>query len=147
MHVALAALQVGKVTGLVVHIQDLLVALGVESAETLASWSAQSLLEVGVESTPSSGSALRDTILLIYSLDAARSVVLGVKVVQGLGEACADTMLLIKVERSFDGLVADHVTVCKVLGEDARARLVLLGNIVTSLIGVTGSVTTSGLVQ
>ena len=44
--VVLACLEVGKVTGLVVNIEDLLAALAVEVSELLAGGSAEGLLEV-----------------------------------------------------------------------------------------------------
>ena len=147
MHLTLAALQVGKMTGLVVDIQDLLVALSVKGTETLTSWCAQSLLEVRVESIPSGSSALGDAVLLIDGLYASRSVVLLIKIVQGLGKAGADAVLLIKVKGSLDSLVADDISVREVFGKNARTRLVLLRETLAILIGRSGRVSTSSLVQ
>ena len=47
-------------------------------------------------------------------------------------------MLVIKCNGTLDGSVADHVTVGEILSNDARARLILLGNVMLVAGGVFG---------
>jgi len=145
-HVTLAAPEVGEVASLVVNVHDLLVALGVEGTDALSSRSVESLLKVGAQTAPAGGSFLRDLVLLVDGLSFLRSLVLGVEVGECLLEATADSVLLVDLESSLDGLVADGVAVCKVFGDDAGTRLVFLADLFAVLI-VTGSLTASDLIE
>jgi hypothetical protein len=68
VNVVLAGLEVGKVTGLVVNIEDLLAALVVEVSELLAGRSTESLLKVRVQTRPGSNTLVGDTVLLVKTL-------------------------------------------------------------------------------
>lgn len=137
--IVLASLEVGKVTGLVVNIEDLLAALVVEVSELLAGGSAEGLLKVGVQARPGSDTLVSDTVLLVNALSLCGSLVLGIELLEGGGEASADTVLLVKGESALNSLVADGVAVGKVLGNNARAGLVLLRNVVFGGVLLVGS--------
>jgi hypothetical protein len=68
VNVVLAGLEVGKVTGLVVNVEDLLAALVVEASELLTSGGTESLLEVRVQTRPGSDTLVGDTVLLVNAL-------------------------------------------------------------------------------
>lgn len=133
VNIVLARLEVGKVTGLVVNVEDLLAALVVEVSELLAGRGAHGLFEVGVQARPGSDALVRDTVLLVESLSLCRGLVLGIELLKSRSEASADTVLLVKSKSALNGLVADGVAVGKVLGNDARARLVFLRDVVRRL--------------
>lgn len=133
MNIVLARLEVGKVTGLVVDIKNLLAALVVEVSELLASRSAHGLFEVGVQARPGSNTLVSDTVLLVKSLGFCGSLVLGIELLESGSEASADTVLLVKSKSALNGLVADGVAVGKVFSDDARAGLVFLRDVVRRL--------------
>jgi hypothetical protein len=68
VNVVLAGLEVGKVTGLVVDVKDLLAALVVEVSELLTGGGTESLLEVRVQARPGSDTLVSDTVLLVKTL-------------------------------------------------------------------------------
>lgn len=125
----LSALEVGKVTGFVVHVHDLLLALVVERANALAGRRVRGALKVGSDASPAGTSAGRDAILLVHGLGLLRSLVLAVEVRECLHEAVADTVLLVHLNGALHGIVGESIAVGKVFRDDARARLVLLWNL------------------
>ena len=127
---ALTALHVGQTTCLGVHITNLLVALGVEGMETLTGGRAKGFLEVRIQATPTGLDLLRDTVVGIDILRLLGRLVLAVEVGQSVGEAIGDTVLAVESEGALDGLVTDHVTLSQILCHNARARLVLLRDVV-----------------
>lgn len=130
--VLLSALKVGQMTSLVVDVEDLLVSGLVEASQLLASRGADSLLEVGVQAAPASVGLVGDTILGVDGLCLLSCLVLAVESLQGVGEAAADTVLVIESNCSLDGLIADDVAVCEVLGDDTGTGLVLLFDVAVS---------------
>jgi hypothetical protein len=68
VNIVLAGLEVGKVTGLVVNVKDLLTALVVEASELLTSGGTESLLKVRVQARPGSDTLVGDTVLLVDAL-------------------------------------------------------------------------------
>lgn len=148
VNVLLSALKVGQVTSLVVYVKNLLVALLVECPQLLTSRGANSLLEVRVQAAPTGGSLLGHAILGVNSLCLLGRLVLAIEVVESRHETIADAVLVVKSNGLSDGLVADDVTVSEVFSDDARARLVLLCNVISSrFIGRAGSVGTGDLVK
>lgn len=133
MNIVLTRLEVGKVTGLVVNVKDLLAALVVEVSELLASRGAHGLLEVGVQARPGSNALVSDTILLVESLSLCGGLVLGIELLESGSEASADTVLLVKSKSALNGLVANGVAVGKVLSDDTGARLVFLRDVIRRL--------------
>ena len=127
--IVLAGLEVGKVTSLIVNVENLLATLIIESSELLAGRGTESLLEVRVQTGPGSGTLVRNTVLGIEALCLLGGLVLAVECLESRGKAGTDTVLLVEGEGALNGVVADGVSVCEVLSDDARARLVLLGNV------------------
>jgi hypothetical protein len=75
-------------------------------------------------------------------------LVLGIELLEGRGEASADTVLLVESKSAFNGLVADGVAVGKVLGNDARAGLVILGKVFARVLLVgSGKLSTRKLIE
>lgn len=145
-HITLTALEVGEVTSLVMHIHDLLVTLGIEGTHALSSRSVESFLKIRAQTAPSSGSFLRNLVLLIDGLSPFSGMVLGVEVGECLLEATANSVLLVDLKSSLNGLVADGVAVSEVFGDDTSARLVFLADLSTLLV-MTGSLTASNLIE
>lgn len=136
----LSTLQIGQTSGLGVDVAHLLVGLDVEVANLTASRGAERLLKVGVETLPAAGGLVGDLVALIESLGTLCSLVLLVEVGQGSGEAVGDAVLLVQGDGLLDRLVADYIAMCKVFGNDSRAWLVLLVQLVVVLVlGVTGA--------
>lgn len=71
---------------------------------------------------------------------------LAVELVQLREEARRDAVLLVEVERARDGGVADDVAVGQILGQDARARLLLLRDLVAVAVRRGDAVVARGLV-
>lgn len=147
MNIVLARLEVGKVAGLVVDIKNLLAALVVEVSELLASRCAHGLLEVGAQARPGSNALVSNTVLLVDTLGLCGSLVLGIELLESGGEAGADTVLLVKSKSTLNGLIADGVAVGKVLGNNARARLVFLRKMLRRLLVSSREFAASELVE
>jgi len=127
---SLLLLQIRQTTSLIMDILNLLRGLGVEVDELLASWSTGSLLVVGSQAGKKSIGTSSDAIAVVNRSGLVRSVVFLVDTVKGLEEAAGDTVLLVKLDGTLDGLVADNVTVGKILGNNAASRLLLLSDLV-----------------
>lgn len=121
-------------------ITDLLIGLGVKLTQLLAGGVLEGLLEVRVQAAPATESLVGDLIALVDSLGALGSVELLVEVAQSGGKAGGEAVLLVQGDSLLDRVVADHVSVSQVLGDNAGARLVLLGDVVLIfLLGTGGS--------
>jgi len=146
--VLLSRLHVGQVPCLVVDIENLLVSLFVERPELLTSGSAHGLFKVRVQAAPSRVGLFGDAVLLVDSLRLLSSLESVVEVGQGSHEAVADSVLAVEGDGSFNGLVADGVAMCKILGDDTRTRLVLLLNVIShGFIGRAARFATSHLIE
>lgn len=111
-------------------VADLLVALDVEGANLLAGGRTDGLLEISVQALPSGLSLIGDAIVVVKTLGLVSRLVLLIEGGQGVGELRADTVLVVECDGLLNGVVADHVTVREVLGNDARAGLVFLRDLV-----------------
>jgi hypothetical protein len=129
-------LEVGKVASLVVHIHDGLVALLVEATEFLTSGSVGSLVEVAGQTSPTSIRLLGKAQLVVHRLSLLCGLCLGVEVLEGLGELVAIAVLLVGSKGSLDGFVGDDVAMGEVFGEDTRAGLLLLLDVVVAVFGL-----------
>ena len=103
----------------VVDVEDLPLALGVESAKTLASGSAGSLLEVGGETPPACIDTSHDLVLLVDSLSALGGLRPLIELLEGVHEAVADAVLLVGSQGLLNYRVAEHVSLSEVLGHNA----------------------------
>lgn len=61
---------------------------------------------------------------------------LAIEVLESLQEAVGNAVLVVQVERTLRSLVANYVSVGKVLGDDTGTGLLLLGNLVAVLLTV-----------
>lgn len=119
-------------------ITDLLISLDVEIAQLLARGVLHRLLEVRVQTTPARGRLVADLVVLVEALGALGSVELLVEVGEGSGESRREAVLLVQGDRLLDRVVAHHVPVGEVLGDNAGAWLVLLGDVLFLLFGGRG---------
>lgn len=87
-----------------------------------------------MEAAPAVDGLVADLVVLVELLGLVEGVVLLVEVLQGGGEARGEAVLLVQRDGLLDRLVADDVAVRQVLGDDARARLVLLLDVVVVLV-------------
>jgi hypothetical protein len=97
-----------------------------------------SLLKIRAQAAKEARGLFRDLVGLVGRLGAVGSMVLGVEVLQGRHEPVGYTMLVVELDRTLNGSIANDVTVGEVLGEDAAAGLLLLGDLVTVTLGVGG---------
>lgn len=111
-------------------IAHLLISLDVEVAQLLAGGVFEGLLEVGVQAAPARRGLGGDLVVLVKAAGALGRVEFLVEIAQGGGEAVREAVLLVQGDGLLDGVVADDVPVRQVLGDDARARLVFLGDLV-----------------
>lgn len=119
-------------------IPNLLVALCIEGHDFLTSGRAQCFLEVRIDASPSRSCLIGDTVALVEALSAISRLVFCIELRKGVGEAVGDTMLVVKRNCPLDRGVTDCVAVCEVLGNNARARLVFLRDIMFVAGGVLG---------
>lgn len=83
-----------------------------------------------MQTAPSTRGLVADLIALVEAARAVRRFDLAVEVGQRGGELGREAVLLVERDRLLDGRVADGVAVGQVLCDDARARLVFLGDVV-----------------
>lgn len=141
-------LEAGEVDGLVVHVEDLLGALVVESTHALAGGGLGGLLEVRRQTPPALVGLLADAVLLVNGLGLLGRLVFAVELLEGLGEAAGDAVLLVEGESLLDSLVREDVAVGEVFCEDAAPGLVLLREIFRRVtLGVTGGLAGSDLLK
>lgn len=117
-------------------ISNLLIALCVEACESLPGRRTHRFLEVRVDAPPSRSRLISDAVALVKTLGAISRLVFGVELCKSVGEAIGDTVLVVKGNGTLDRRVADHVAVGEVFGNDARARLVFLRNVMLVAGGV-----------
>lgn len=91
------------------YVEDLLGALHVEAVDAVTGRSVHSLFEVRVQAGPCTCSFLRDAILVVYFLGLLGGLVLGVELLEGVGEAAGEAMLIVETNSTLDGFVADGV--------------------------------------
>lgn len=110
--------------------------LGIEVNELLASRGAGSLLVVGSQTGKQRVCAGSDTVALVNSLGLVGGVVLLVQVLEGGEEAVGNAVLAVEVDGTLGGLVTNAVAVSEVLSNDARAGLLLLGELIAVALGL-----------
>lgn len=126
---ALPALQVRESPRLRMHLPNLLVALDVEISHFLPRRRPHRLLVVRAQTPPSRSGAVTDP---VRAVDAARLVgglVFLVEGGEGSREARGEAVLVVEGDGLLDCAVRDDVAVREVLGDDAGAGLVLLGDL------------------
>lgn len=143
----LAGLQPGEMLGLIMHVQDLFLALLVEGAQALTGGSVTRLLEVRGQAPPAFVGPLGDPVLLVNRLRPFRSLVLRVEILQGFGEALAHTVLLVHLDGTLHDIVAEDVAVGEVFGDDACAWLFLLRDIFLMFLARAGALAAGHLLQ
>lgn len=89
-----------------------------------------SLLEVRAKTGPEVAGALRNTVALVRSAGTVSGVILLVKALEGGEEAVGHLVLGVELDGALNGSVTDDVAVGEVFGEDTRAGLLLLGDVV-----------------
>ncbi|KAL2166482.1 hypothetical protein VTG60DRAFT_2719 [Thermothelomyces hinnuleus] len=122
----LLLLELGQPPGLVVDVLDLPLAGGVEVDDPLARRGVAGLLKVRVEPGEQGAGALRDAVAGVGGAGVVGGVRPLVELAQRLDEARRDVVLLVERDRLLQALVGHQVAVRQYLGQDARARLLLL---------------------
>lgn len=74
-----------------------------------------------------------DAVRLVGSFSLLGGLVLVVEVLKGFQEATGNTMLMVEVERTLGSLVTDDITVGEIFGDNTRAGLLFLSNLVAVL--------------
>ena len=105
-------------------------AIGVELNDLAAGGGGGSLLKVRAKTSPEVAGALRNAVALVSSAGTVSGVVLLVKALKSSEEAVGHLMLGVELDGALNGSVADDVAVGEVFGEDTRAGLLLLGDVV-----------------
>lgn len=126
----LLLLQVCQAAGLGVNILNLSRAVLVEGDDALAGGGAGSLLKVRAQAAKETLSPRGNAVGLVRSLRAVGGVVLLVEVLEGAEEAARDAVLGVKLDGALESGISDDVALGEVLGQDARAGLLLLSDLV-----------------
>ncbi len=121
-----ASLERREMLRLVVHIQHLLAPLLVERTQPLPRRRIGSLLVIARQPAPRLLRTAGRADLLVHLRRTLRDLVVGVELVEGAHETVAEPMLLVESEGTLDCFIADDVAVGEILGDDARAGLVFL---------------------
>lgn len=115
-----------------VDISHLLIAHGVEAGELLPGGRPHRLLEITVQRLPDRGPRrgrfVGDAVAGVETFGFFGRVILFVEVLEGGGEAGGDAVLVVEGDGFLDGAVGEDVAVREVLGYDAGAGLVFLGD-------------------
>ena len=104
--------------------------LCVEVDELLASWSIGSLLVVRGQSSKEGVGSSSDAIGVVDRLGLVGSMVLLVEAGEGVDEAVGDTMFLVELNSTLDGLITDNVAVGKIFCNNAASGLLFLGDLI-----------------
>lgn len=119
-----------------------------EVDKLLSSGSVSRLLEVRVQAGKQRAGLGSDTVALVHSLGAVDGMELAVQLVELGEEAGGDAVLLVEIEGAGDGGITDNIAVGQVLGDDARAWLLLLCNLVAVAVASgANAVVTGGLIR
>lgn len=113
------------------NILDLSGRLSIEVDELLASRGICGLLVVGGQSSKEGVGSSSYAIGVVDRSGLVGGMVFRVDAVQSLDKAVGNSMLLIELDSTLDGLVANNVTVGKIFGNNAAAWLLFLGDLVT----------------
>lgn len=117
---------------------DLVLGLCVKVDDALARGRVRRLLKVGPQSRQDGGRAVGKAIRGISGAGAIRGVCLLVEGVKGAKEALRHVVFLVERDGTLQARVGDEVAVGEVLGEDARARLLLLCDLVNVAVSIGG---------
>jgi hypothetical protein len=112
------------------NVTNLLISLRIETSQFLTRRMLKRLLKVRTQTPPTRGGLVANLVLCIEALSALGSIELLIEVSKGGGEPARKAVLLVQGDRLGNGVVADYVAVREVFGDDARAGLVFLGNVV-----------------
>jgi len=129
-------LQIGQTARFLVDVGDLVLRLGVEIDNALASGRVRCLLEIGAKSRQKGRRAVGKTIGAIGGAGAVCGVRLLVEGVKGAEEALRDIVLLVERDGALQTCVSDEVSMGEILGENARAWLLLLCDLVIVTVSV-----------
>ena len=110
-------------------VSNLLVALRIEACEFLTSRRTHGFFKVGVDAPPSRSCLIGDAIARVNALGTISRLIFRIELCKGVGEAIGDTVLIIEGNSTLDGGVTNHVAVGEIFGNDARARLVFLRDV------------------
>lgn len=118
-------------------------AIGVKLNNLAAGRGGGSLLKVRAKAAPEVAGTLGNAVALVSSAGTVSGVVLLVKALKSGEEAVGHFVLGVKLDGALNGSVADDVAVGEVFGEDTRAGLLLLGDVVGLALSVGGVVGTT----
>lgn len=108
-------------------VADLLVRLRVKSRDALARRRLEGLFEIARQAAPGLAGLVADLVGLVDAAGAVCSLDLVVEGGEGVGEAVRDAMFVVQRDCALQGGVGDGVAVGEVLGHDAGAGFVFLG--------------------
>lgn len=112
------------------NILDLSGRLGIEVDELLASWGICGFLVVGGQSSKEGVGPSSHSIGVVDRSSLVGGMVFRVDVGQSLNKAVGYSVLLIELDGTLDGLVANNITVGKIFGDNAAAWFLFLGDLV-----------------
>jgi len=121
-----------------VDVLDLTCGLGVEVDEFLTAWSSGSLLVIGVQTSEERVNSGSDAVRLINSLGLVSGGVFLIQAIKSGQESAGDAVLLVEINGTLDGSVANNVTVGKVLSDNTAAGFFLLSDLIAITLCVVG---------
>jgi len=119
-----------------VDILDLARGLSVKIDQLLSGRRFSGLLVIGGKSREERVSLLGDTVGSINGACFVGGMVLVVEALNGRDKTGGDTMLLVKINGTLDGLVTENVAVSKIFSNNAASWLLLLSDLVTVTLSI-----------
>ena len=118
------------------YVLNLTRGLGVEVHEFLAGGCTCCLLVVGIQAGEQGVDSWRNRVGLIHTPGLIGGFVFCIKLLKSLHKAARNAVFLIEVNSTLNGGIANYVAVSKILGNDARAGLFFLCDLIGVTLGI-----------
>ncbi len=102
----------------------------------MPSWGACGLFVVGSQSREERAGLLGNTIRLVNRAGLVGGVVFLIQALDSRDKASGNTVLLVKINSTLNGLVSKDVSVSKIFSDNAASWLLLLSDLITVTLGV-----------
>ena len=102
----------------------------------MSSWGTGGLFVVGSQSREERVGLLGDTIRLVNRAGLVGGAVFLIQALDSRDKTSGNTVLLVEIDSTLDGLVSKDVAVSKVLSDNTASWLLLLSDLITVTLGV-----------
>lgn len=118
------------------YVLNLARSLRVEVHKFLASGCTYGLLVVGIQAGEQGVDPWRNGVCLVHTPGLIGGFVFSIKLLKSLHEAARNAVFVVEVNSTLNSDIANHVAVSKILGNDARAGLFFLCDIIGVTLGI-----------